>query len=240
MLVANPHRRRRKHKKRSRRRNPSRRSRGHRRHRRCNPFRRRYARRRNPSFRRRTYRRRRNPSSISVRGMKGMIVPVLKEGLIGAGGALALDALWGYVNPQLPASISASPYAAFAVKCLAAIGVGMVGGKLLRGKGRDLAVGGVTVAMHDMLKSTLQSSSPTLFGPGGTLALSGYGHMGAYLSGSAPIVGTATFPRTYQMANPGFQGYGAYLSGSTGDNTGNSVYDADAMGQDYWADSNGM
>jgi hypothetical protein len=230
MLVANPKRRRKR--KHARRRNPHRRH--HARRRRSNPHRRHHARRRrNPSHRRvRRYSRRRNPASIS--GLKGMIKPVLMEGLVGAGGALMLDAAWGYINPQLPTSISSSPYMQFAVKCLAAIGVGFVGGKLLRGKGRDLAVGGVTVAMHDMLKSTLQSSSPTLFGPGGTLALSGYGHMGAYLSGSAPIVGTATFPRTYQMQTPGFSGMGAYLSGSTNDSTGNSVYDADCMGQDYW------
>lgn len=154
-------------------------------------------------------------------------MPTLKEGLIGAGGALALDAAWGYINPKLPATISSSPYLQFAVKCLAAIGVGMIGGKLLKGKARDLAVGGVTVAAHDMLKSVLQTSLPTVFGAGGSLALSGYG---AYLSGSAPIVGTATFPRTYQAANPGF---GAYLSGDN--NTGSGVYVDDAYGEDPWA-----
>lgn len=155
-----------------------------------------------------------------------MIKPVLMEGLVGAGGALALDAAWGYINPQLPATISGSPYLQLAVKCLAAVGVGFVGNKLLKGKGRDLAVGGVTVALHDFLKSQLQTSMPTVFGTGGTLALSGYG---TYLSGSAPIVGTAAFPRTYQAANPGF---GAYLSGDN--NTGAGVYVDDCMGNDPW------
>lgn len=159
-----------------------------------------------------------------------MVKPVLMEGLVGAGGALALDAAWGYINPQLPSTISSSPYLQFAVKCLAAIGVGFIGGKVLKGKGRDLAVGGVTVAMHDMLKSVLQSSLPSVFGSGGSLALSGYGHYGAYLSGSAPIVGTATFPRTYQAVNPGF---GAYLSGDN--NSGSGVYTDDATGMDPWS-----
>jgi len=160
-----------------------------------------------------------------------MVMPVMREGFLGAAGALALDAAWGYINPKLPATVSSSPYLQFAVKCLAAVGVGFIGGKVLRGKGRDLAVGGVTVAAHDMLKGVLQTSLPSVFGSGGTLALSGYGHMGAYLSGSAPIVGTATFPRTLQMQNPGF---GAYLSGSTGMTDGAGVYVDDQMGFDPW------
>jgi hypothetical protein len=163
--------------------------------------------------------------------IKGMVVPVLKEGFIAAGGALMLDAAWGYINPQLPASISGSPYLQFAVKCLAAVGVGFIGGKFLRGKARDLAVGGVTVAAHDMLKSTLQTAMPTVFGTGGTLALSGYGHMGAYLSGSAPVVGTATFPRAPSVPSTQF---GAYLSGATGMTDGAGVYVDDQMGFDPW------
>lgn len=238
MLVANPRRRRKSRRSRARRRNPRHRHRRHR-ARRSNPvrrYRRHRARRSNPHRRHRRhrarrsnpvrrYRRRRNPVSMS--GLKGMIKPVLMEGLIGAGGALALDAAWGYINPQLPATITSSPYLQFAVKCLAAIGVGFVGNKVLKGKGRDLAVGGVTVAMHDMLKTVLQTSFPTVFGTGGSLALSGYG---AYLSGSAPIVGTATFPRTYQAQNPGF---GAYLSGDN--NSGSGVYVDDATGMDPWS-----
>lgn len=225
MVVANPRRR-------KRRKNPSRR-RAHSRHRRSNPHRRHRMRRRNPSHRRHVARRRRNPSlgGFSPRGILGAVKPTLKDGLVGAAGALALDAAWGYINPQLPASISGSPYLQFAVKCLAAVLVGTVGGKVLRGKGRDLAVGGVTVATHDMLKGLLQTNLPSVFGAGGSLALSGYGGYGAYLSGSAPVVGTATFPRTYQMKNPGF---GAYLSGSTGMSDGAGVYCDDTMGEDAW------
>jgi hypothetical protein len=226
MLVANP-KRRRKHRKHARRSNPHRR---HHRHRARNPHRR--HRRRNPSYRRhRVHHRRHHNPSFSLGSMKGMIKPVLKEGFIAAGGALMLDAAWGYINPKLPATIASSPYLQFAVKCLVAIGVGTLGGKFLRGKGRDLAVGGVTVAAHDMLKNVLQTSLPNVFGSGGSLALSGYGHMGAYLSGSAPVVGTATFPRTQTAVVPGF---GAYLSGSTGMNEGAGVYVDDSMGFDPW------
>lgn len=164
-------------------------------------------------------------------GLKGMIKPVLKEGFIQAGGALALDAVWGYVNPKLPATLSSSPYLQFAVKCLTAIGVGFIGGKVLKGRAQDLAIGGVTVAAHDMLKSVLQSSMPAVFGAGGSLALSGYGHVGAYLSGSAPMVGTATFPKTHTIPQTTF---GAYLSGSTGSSDGAGVYVDDCMGFDPW------
>lgn len=234
MLVSNP-------KRRRRRKHARRRSNPHRRHRaRRNPHRRHRLRRRNPSFRRRhvARRRHRNPS-LSVSGLKGMVMPTIKEGFIGAAGALALDAAWGYINPKLPSTIASSPYLQFAVKCLAAVGVGMLGGKVLRGKGRDLAVGGVTVAAHDMLKSVLQSSLPTVFGTGGTLALSGYGHMGAYLSGSAPIVGTATFPRTRTIPQTYAQGLGAYLSGSSGSSDGAGVYVDDCMGFDPWGEGAG-
>jgi hypothetical protein len=229
MLVSNPkRRRRRKHAR--RRSNPHHRRRAHRR-----SHRRHRARRRNPSFRRiRRYSRRRRSNPLSLGGFKGAVLPTVKEGFVGAAGALMLDAAWGYINPKLPATISGSPYLQFAVKCLAAVGVGMLGGKLLRGKARDLAVGGVTVAAHDMLKSVLQTSLPTVFGSGGTLALSGYGHMGAYLSGSAPVVGTATFPRTHTLPYTRPGSMGAYLSGSTGVSDGAGVFVDDQMGFDPW------
>lgn len=250
LLVANPRRRRKS------RRNPSRsrraRSRSNprrRRHRaRINPVRRRRSR-RNPSIRHyarrarrhvsRMFRRRRARSNPSLRSITSAIMPTAKAGLIGAGGALALDAVWGLAAPYIPAAITSNvtlaPYAQFALKGLLAVLVGWGGGHLLKGKGRDLAVGAMTVATHDFLKANLQNMAPTLFGPGGTLALSGYSGMGAYLSGSAPIVGTATFPQTYLPQSQNVQ-MGAYLSGSSGsDDGGGSVYADDAMGQAYWS-----
>lgn len=215
LLVSNPRHR--------RRRNPR-----HRHHRRHNPRHHSRSRRHNPT-RRHRYHRRHNPS-LSVRGITGAIMPAVKAGLVGATGALGLDAAWGFVAPKLPASLN-NTYIQYAVKALLAVGVGMIGGKFLKGRGQALAAGAMTVATHDLLKSTLQTAMPTLFGPGGTVALSGYNGFGAYLSGSAPIVGTATFPRTYQMQNPGF---GAYLSGSNGMTDGAGVYTDDTMGMDPW------
>lgn len=209
LLVTNPHKRKRHnpHKRHHRsRHNPH-----HRRRARHNPFHRRRHRgggfHRNPSF----------------RGIIGQVMPTIKAGLVGAGGALALDAAWGYIGPKLPSSLS-NTYVQFAVKALTAVAIGMIGNRFLRGKGRDLSVGAMTVATHDLLKTTLQTSMPSLFGTGGALALSGYG---AYLSGSAPIVGTATFPRSTAI---GGTGYGAYLSGDT--NTGSGVYVDDNYGMD--------
>lgn len=235
LLVANPKRRRRRNPRRrhhARRANPRHRRHArrnpHRRHRRHNPVMR-YHRRRHRNPHRRYHRRHHNPS---MRGIIGQVLPTVKAGLVGAGGALALDAAWGYVAPNLPASLN-NTYVQFGVKALLAVGIGMVGGKVLRGKGPALAVGAITVAWHDLLKATLQQAMPTVFGAGGSLALSGYG---SYLSGSAPIVGTATFPKTYQMRNPGFGNLGAYLSGSSGSNEGAGVYVDDQMGFDPWGD----
>lgn len=239
LLVANPHRR-------KRRKNPRRRARrstSHRR-RRSNPFgrRRHRARRGNPMFRSR--RRRRNPGFRSFRrrhrnpslaGITARIMPTFKSGFIGAGGALANDVLWGLLNPYLPSLLTAAgtaaPIVQYAVQMLSAIGIGMLGG-MARLPGQEMAVGAATCATHDFLKAQLQSMAPTLFGSGAPLALSGYNGMGAYLSGSAPIVGTATFPATYMPNQQNVQ-MGAYLSGDNASGAG--VYMDDAMGQDYWA-----
>jgi hypothetical protein len=238
LLVSNPHKRR-KHRRRARRSNPRRRHRA----RRSNPFgrRRRRMRHRNPRLR---SRRRRNPRFRSVRrrhrnpslaGITGRIMPTFKAGFVGAGGALANDVLWGLISPYLPSLLTsagtAAPVIQYAVQMLSAVAVGMLGG-MARLPGQDMAVGAATCATHDFLKTQLQSMAPTLFGSGAPLALSGYNGMGAYLSGSAPIVGTATFPATYLPQHQNVQ-MGAYLSGDVASGAG--VYMDDAMGQDYWA-----
>lgn len=164
-------------------------------------------------------------------------MPTFKAGFVGAGGALANDVLWGLINPYLPSLLTAAgtaaPIVQYAVQMLSAIGIGMLGG-MARLPGQDMAIGAATCATHDFLKAQLQSMAPTLFGSGAPLALSGYNGLGAYLSGSAPIVGTATFPATYLPQHQSVQ-MGAYLSGGSGMADGNGLYQDDAMGQDYWA-----
>jgi len=177
------------------------------------------------------HRRHRNPS---LRSITGQVMPTIKAGAWGAAGALGLDAAWGLLVSNLPsvAAYLTNPYITFIAKAFAAVGVGAIGGKVARGKGRDMAVGAMTVVAHDFLKSTLQTMAPTIFGPGGTVSLGAYlsadrpDYMGAYLSGAAPIVGTATIPQAYLP----FSGFGA-SSGSTSDN---GLYSEDHMGMDPW------
>jgi hypothetical protein len=170
-----------------------------------------------------------------VRGFTGQFMPTVKAGGVGALGALALDGVWGLVNNQLPsiATYLSNPYVALAAKYAMAIGVGGIGGKVLRGKGRELAIGGATVVTHDFLKTLLQSMAPTIFGAGGSFPLGG---LGAYMSGSAPIVGTATFPQSYlPYSGLGRMGrMGAYMNGS-GVSDGAGVYVDDSNGFDPWA-----
>lgn len=248
LLVANPrHRHKKRRNPRSRRRARSRRSNPRHRHRarRSNPFRRyrRHRARRNPVHRR--HRARRNPSrrfrrrahrNPSLRSITGRIMPTLKAGAIGAGGALANDVISGLISPYLASYLAtagnAAPILQYAVKMLTAIGVGMIG-QMARFPGTDLAIGAATVATHDFLKLQLQSLAPTIFGAGAPLALSGYNGMGAYLSGSAPVVGTATFPSTYLPQAQPVQ-MGAYLSGSSGSADSSGTYFEDANGQNYW------
>lgn len=148
--------------------NPSRR-RAHRRY--ANPHRR--ARRRNPH--RRVARRRRNPSLLG--GMGGGFIGNLKTGvkggLTGAIGALGLDLAWGYGSKYLPASLNVG-MVQYLSKAIGAVLVGMLGSKLMPGKGADLTRGAMTVILHDALKSTLQSAVPSL-------------PLGAYV-GTSPIV----------------------------------------------------
>lgn len=177
---------------------------------------------------------RRNPSLSSF---TGRIMPTLKAGFVGAGGGLANDVIAGLLAPYMATFLAsagnATPILQYAVKMLTAVGVGMLG-NMARFPGTDLAIGAATCATHDFLKLQLQTMAPTLFGSGAPLALSGYSGLGAYLSGSAPIVGTATFPSTNMPFQQPVQ-MGAYLSGSSGSCDGPGTYMDDAMGQDYWS-----
>jgi hypothetical protein len=188
--------------------------------------RRRHTVRANP-HRRHHYRRRSNP--FSVKGFTGQIMPTVKAGAVGAAGALGLDALWGLVsgNATLSPYLS-NQYVGLLAKAVGAVAIGTLGGHLLKGKGRDLAVGAMTVTTHDFLKALLESSMPTIFGAGGSLPL------GSYLSGSAPIVGTATVPQAYLP----FSGVGSYLSGPGGQQDSAGVYTDDIIGMDPWGGNN--
>jgi hypothetical protein len=154
----------------------------------------------NPRRRRRTtFRavRRRRHSNPSLRGITGSIVPTLKAGAIGAAGALANDLAFGYGASYLPAAFQ-SGYGKHAVKALGAVLIGMAGNYVLKGKGRDLAVGAMTVVLHDFLKEQANAMFPTL-------------PLGDYFS-FAPTMGY-----DYQPALPLSTGIGEYMPSGIGE-----------------------
>lgn len=159
----------------------------------------------NPRRRRRSltklFRRRRH-SNPSLRGSLGSAVPMVKAGAVGAAGAIGLDLLWGYGKSYLPASIAGSPLAQYAAKLAGALLVGIVGNKVLRGRGRDMAVGATTVVLHDAFKAQLQASFPTL-------------QLGEYLTYAPTVGGTLqrAMLRGVPSQNSGMAGVGEYLSG---------------------------
>lgn len=139
-------------------------------------------------------RRRRNPS---VRGFINQLQPTVKAGIVGAVGALGLDVLLGFLLPKLPAGLQAG-YGKTAAKVLGAIGVGMVGNALMRGRGRDLATGAMTVVLHDELKTLISANFPALA-------------LGEYYPSYAPAVGTSSgIPG---LLSTGYEGMGGETYG---------------------------
>lgn len=191
------------------------------------PRRRRRARLSNPSPRRRRRRiitqsfrtiRRRRRSNPSFRGgLSGLPntgISLIKSGGVGALGALGLDMVWGYSREALPASVAGSPLAQYTLKLLGAIAVGWIGNKVLRGRGRELAVGATTVVLHDALKAQVAASFPNI-------------KLGEYLT-YAPTIGPMD-----QAGRLLSTGMGEYLSGLP-QGVG---YPEDSSG--YYGDGNG-
>ncbi len=138
-------------------------------------------------------RRKRNPS---LRSFTGSIMPTVKAGVVGALGALGLDVALGYGAAKLPAQLQ-SGYGLVAVKVLGAIGIGIAGGYLLKGKGGELAKGAMTVVLHDELKKVVAANFPTV-------------PLGEYLS-IAPTVGYPGI--AYNPNDGGMNGIGQYMTG---------------------------
>jgi hypothetical protein len=152
---------------------------------RSNPRRRRsYARvtraRRNPR-RRHSYRRvtraRRNPGRVrhyasrayhGARGFLGGAMGFAREkllpGVIGAGGALAVDLAWPYAAPYLPV-IATTGVGAAATRLALAIGVGYAG-RAVGGKrfGDEVMNGAIIVTLYDVIKGYAVAAEPALFG----------------------------------------------------------------------------
>jgi hypothetical protein len=120
--------------------------------------------------------------------------------------------LWGYGSQYLPAQIAGSAIAQYAAKLFGAILVGMIGNQVLRGRGRELAVGATTVVLHDALKAQLKASFPTL-------------QLGEYLT-YAPTVGSMR--RAGPMLSTGM---GEYLSGIPNTGQGGATDDMSYTGE---------
>jgi hypothetical protein len=144
------------------------------------------ARRRNPRrrLRMRSYRRLRNP--------RGDFMSTITAGVIGAGGALLLNVVYGYVNPYLPASLQTG-LVQTAVLGVGALGLGYLVGKFVNQDiGNDVAFGGLSVVIYNAASTMAQGAGITL-----TNNLAGYAdytprRIGAYMApGSRP--GTAGF-----------------------------------------------
>lgn len=209
-VMANPRRRRR-----ARRRNPVS-SRKRRRGRHAGRIKRYRRRARNPVFsHRRKRRRHHNPFSTSG------LMSVLKPAGIGAAGAIAAAIAYGYISPQLPASLATGFFPTL-IKAGAAIGLGMLVGKFMsRQDGQYATIGGLTVVLVGAVTPYITSAAPTLPGLSG---LAGYGDyiphrpMGAYSPSLARNSGTTRLGRLGRLGwiSPAPK-LGAYMGrGTTG------------------------
>lgn len=108
----------------------------------------------NPAKRRRYAR---NPIGLSAKGVSAMSMTALQ----GAGGALVVNTALNYV-PYLPASLT-SGNGKYLTRAAAAIALGTFGNKVLpRGVAQNMAVGALTVALHDLILGLAATAMPTM------------------------------------------------------------------------------
>lgn len=105
---------------------------------------------------RRMTRRRRNP--ISLGGSAKGFMTQLKDALIGAGGAVAVDMAYARIAPMLPASLQQTPGsvgAGDAVKAVLTVMLGKLLSKPTRGLSAKMAQGALTVQAHGIVTAML-------------------------------------------------------------------------------------
>jgi hypothetical protein len=132
-------------------------------------------RRKNPLFaRKRHHRRHRRSNPFSVKGLTNSIMPAA----VGAAGAVALDVVYAYASPYLPANLQTGMIGSL-VKLAGAFGLGMGARKFLgREKGNAIMLGALTVTGYGVIKPLIASFAPTIKGLSG---YADYTSMGAYL-----------------------------------------------------------
>jgi len=111
---------------------------------------------------RRTITVRRNPSPRMSGKAGNLVKQAVMPSLVSSMGALGLDVLMGYASTKLPVNLQ-SGVAGAAVKMAGAVALGMAAEKL-KGKefGKQVMIGGMTVTLHQVLKSQVQAMMPNV------------------------------------------------------------------------------
>jgi hypothetical protein len=155
---------------------------------------------------RRTVKRRSARRSTARRSMAGFgnsFMGYLKTGAAGAGGALVVDAGYGFLASMLPVSMQTKQDAAggvnymyYAGKGALAAAVGAFGGKVMPPRiAHAMAAGSFVVMMYEIIRPMVASALPTVnlgwFNPAPTAALGAYGagstRLGAYADSGSKV-----------------------------------------------------
>lgn len=188
-------------------------------------------RRRNPirSRLRRAGRRRRNP--IGLGSMAG-VIRMFKDAAIGAGGAVAVDYAYAYVNAKLPSTLQIQAGkigVGDGVKALLTVAAGSLLNRMSRGLSLKLAAGALTVQVRDAILKAVPAASVGYYNPGVVVAGSGRvgpnraingngaganNAMGAYLApGRTPLLNAYLAPGRTPLLN-GMRGMGSRMPAS--------------------------
>ncbi len=104
-----------------------------------------------------TRRRRRNPGSYMV-----PVTQQLTDSVVGAGGALVLDVVAAKANGYLPTSLQ-SGYAMYGFKAVLALALGFVAEKVIKKRTAVMiAEGGLITVIHEAAKGMLATAMPSL------------------------------------------------------------------------------
>ena len=113
------------------------------------------------SPRKRRSARRRNPIGGSLRGAAGGIMGMSMQALQGAGGALLVNTALNYI-PMLPTALT-SGNGKYIARVGVAIAIGVFGKKIMPQRiATNMAVGAMTVALHDLLLGIAAGAMPKL------------------------------------------------------------------------------
>lgn len=150
-------------------------------------------------------RRRRNPSA------RGGIMKQAMGATIAAGGALALDAIWGYA--PIPVNLKTGPLK-HVVKAAGAIGLGMLAGMVVKkDTANQMATGALTVVMHGAMVDAVNRFAPNVkLGGDDDMIDLGYWASGYPVGAGESVEGIGEFmPSDYSNEGNYVQGMGMYM-----------------------------